>query len=121
MMGTFVNGATGETVERELTDAERLTSFLPQVALTASKLTVSADGVDFVTVNVQLHSVPMSDGHPVNMALVHTVILVVGEKEIRLETDARGHASHELEFEDDGTYAIRVQNLHSNVLEIEAV
>jgi hypothetical protein len=120
LKGVFADAATQQHVERELTNDEILTTFLPQVALTADKATVKADGSDFVTVNAQLHSVPMSDGKPVNLALVHTVILLIGETEIRLETDSNGRASHELEFSDDGVYSVRVQNLHSNVLEIKA-
>lgn len=104
-----------------LTDQEILSRFNPQVALSANKYTVSADGVDFVTITAQLKSVPLTDGTQINLALVHTVLLVVVGMEITLETDANGCVTHELDFADAGVYAVHVQNLHSNRLEITAV
>lgn len=118
---TTIDGATNQVTERELTDAEILETFLPQVELTANKQTVTADGTDFVTVSAQLKSAPLSDGNRVNLRRTHTIILLVSETEIRLEADANGHVTHELEFSDTGVYAVRVQNLHSNTLEITVV
>lgn len=106
---------------REMTDLEVIETVPPQVALTASKLTVSADGVDFVTISVQLKSVPLSDDKQVDLPIAHPVILVIAETEIRLETDANGHATHELEFDDTGVYTIGVQYLNANSLTITAV
>lgn len=106
---------------RALTDDEAKTFFPPQVALTADKLTVTADGVDFVTITAQLKSVPLSDDTQADLPLVHPIVLIVDETEISAETDANGRASFELEFEDKDTYEVSVKFLNANPLTIQAV
>lgn len=121
MTATFVDGRTNQMVERALTDAEIIETFLPQVELSASKQTVTADGTDFVTVTAQLKSAPLNDGSRVNHLLVHKIMLMMGETVFELETDTSGQARCELDFADNGVYQLQVQNLHSNILEITAV
>lgn len=104
-----------------LTDAEILDRFPPQVELTADKQTLIADGTDFVTVTMQLKSVPLNDGQVVNLERVHRIRLGVAETVIELETDTSGRVIHELDFVDAGCYPVKVYNLSSNTLEIEAV
>lgn len=118
-MATYI--AQENNTRREMTDAEVIATFAPQVALTANKLTVNADSVDFVTVSIQLKSLPLSDDKQVNLALAHPVILMIGELELRLDTDANGHASQELDFDTAGVYVIGVQYLNGNSLTITAV
>lgn len=121
MIGTFHNATTGGTVARALTDTEILQSFAPQVLLSADKTTVTANGVDFVTIRVQLQSLPLSDGLPRNLSLAQKVLLQIGETIIELDTDANGYTEHELDFEDAGSFDISVQLLNGNTLTIQAV
>lgn len=121
MIGTFIDATAGTVVQRELTDDEKVGMFLPQVKLSADKLTFQADGIDFATITAQLMSVPLSDGKQQPIAMVHTLILFCAERKVELTTDETGKATHEIAAKDEGEYSVVVQNLASNTLVFQAV
>lgn len=118
-MATYVIQENGQ--RRELTDEEIPLHFPPQVALSTDNTKVKADGVDFATIHVQLTSLPLSDDKPINLNIAQKIILQIADATIELMTDEKGHATHEIEFSDEGEYSITAQYLNSNTLTIEAV
>lgn len=112
---------SGGVKTRTLTDQEALTYFPPQVALSANKTTISADGVDFALITLQLKSVPLSDNSQQNLRLSQKVVLFVAELEVELTTDSNGLATHEIAARDSGSYTMSAKNFGSNSLTIQAV
>lgn len=122
-MATYEEQSTnefGQTIRRTLTDQEAIALFAPQAALSANKTNITADGVDFALITIQLKSVPLSNNQQQNLALVHKVILAIDETSVELTTDGNGQATHEIAATDAGTYSVRTTNLASNALTITA-
>lgn len=108
-------------VRRILTDDEVKVYFPPQVVLSADKLTVTADGVDFATITAQLKSVPLSDNTQANLPISQKIYLLIADVEVELTTDANGSAAHEVALTDTGTYSVTARNLTSNTLTLTGV
>lgn len=118
---TIQESAPERTVQRVLSDQEAIAYFPPQIALSANKTTIQADGVDFALVTLQFKSVPLSDNRQQNLAIEQRVFLLVAEVEVELTTNAQGLATHEIAARDVGSYTISAKNHAGNTLTIQAV
>lgn len=120
--GTFVDGATQQMVERDLTDDEVLETFAPQLVFSASAAQAPADGVTVVTVNVQLASLPLSDDTRRFIREAREIsILVDGEPET-IQLDSNGHAALPYAFASPGDYEFApAQGLAGTSITIQAV
>jgi len=113
--------ALSGTTQRTLTDVEAKIYFPPQALLSANKTTITADGVDFALISVQLQSVPLSDDSQENLPIAQKVMLLISDIEVELTTDNTGLATHEIAANDAGAYAVSTRNLASNTLMITGV
>ncbi len=120
--GTFLDGATNQSIERELTDDEVVATFSPQLVLSASAAQVPADSTSIVTISVQLASLPLSDNtrRPIPGAR-EVPILEDGEREI-IPLDANGHAEFDRAFAAPGDYVFEPgQGLEGVSVTVKAV
>lgn len=118
-MATYTVNENGN--DRILRDDEVPTYFPPQVLLSASKTTITADGVDFALITLQFKSIPLRDNQQQNLPIAQKVILFIAELEVELTTNVQGQATHEIAARDVGSYTISAKNHAGNTLTIQAV
>lgn len=99
-----MDGATQQSIDRELTDEEVLQTFAPQLVFSASAAQVPADGVTVVTVNVQLASLPLSDDTRRFIREAREIIIVVDGEQETVQLDSNGRAALPYAFASPGDY-----------------
>lgn len=105
------------------TDDEAAVYFPPQLIFTADRLQVPADGQTVVTIDIQLMSVPLSDGtrRMVNETRTHIGLIVDGER-TEIDLDGNGHARLEYAFDIAGDYDFTTDGIvYSPGITIKAV